>query len=135
MAEFTVKKGDVVDERSDLLLLKYAQSSYGADAVVASRLISADLCTAAELRPLPGDHVIIETKEAIAPERVLFLGTPPLGDFTYPEMQVFARSAVDKVANLRLSVRVLTTTIHGTGYGLDGGESLQRLVLGLREGL
>ena len=50
-------------------------------------------------------------------------------------MEVFARRAVEKIADLGLAVRVLTTTVHGTGYGLDGGEALQRLVQGFREGL
>ena len=33
MVRFTVKEGDVVEEPSDLLLLKFAQSSYGADVI------------------------------------------------------------------------------------------------------
>ncbi|MBI3797426.1 MAG: hypothetical protein HY268_10740 [Deltaproteobacteria bacterium] len=135
MTEFAVQEGDVVEVPSDLLLLKYAQSFYGADKAVASRLISADLCTEAELRPPPGDFVVIETKGSIAPKRVLFLGTPPLRSFSYNEMEVFARRAVEKIVDLGLPVQVLTTTIHGTGYGLDGGEALQRLVQGFRAGL
>jgi hypothetical protein len=135
MAKFTIKVADVTEESSDLLLLKYAQSFYGADKTVASRLISADLCTEAELRPRPGDSVVIETKGIIAPKQVLFLGTPPLVSFTYDEMEVFARRAIEKIADLGLHIQVLTTTVHGTGYGLDGGEALQRLVQGFREGL
>jgi hypothetical protein len=135
MAEITVKEADVIEEPSDLLLLKYAQNFYGADKAVASRLISAGLCTADDLCPHPGESVVIEAKGSIAPKRVLFLGTPPLRNFTYDEMEAFARRAVEKIADLALPVRVLTTTIHGTGYGLDGGEALQRLVKGFREGL
>jgi len=93
------------------------------------------VCSEAELRPLPGDFVAVETKGTIAPMRVLFLGTPRLRSFTYNEMEVFARRAIEKIADLGLPVRVLTTTVHGTGYGLDGGEALQRLVRGFREGL
>jgi hypothetical protein len=135
MTEFAVKEGDVVEVPSDLLLLKYAQAFHGADAAVASRLISAQLCTDAELRPPPGDFVVIETQGTIAPKRVLFLGTPPLRSFTYNEMEVFALRAVEKIVDLDLPAHVLTTTVHGPGYGLDGGEALQRLVRGFREGL
>src|SRR5579864_5239606 len=53
MAEFEVKEGDVVAEPADLLLLKFAQHFYGADEAVASRLISAALCTEEQLRPPP----------------------------------------------------------------------------------
>lgn len=91
MTEFAVKAGDVAEVPSDLLLLKYAQASYGADAAVASRLISAHLCSADEIKPTPGDFVVIETQGTIACKRVLFLGTPPLRSFTYNEMEVFAR--------------------------------------------
>src|SRR5262245_16842356 len=135
MVEFNIKVADVMEEPSDLLLLKYAQNAYGADLAVASRLISAGLSDEASLRPSPGDFVVIETEGAIAPKRVLFLGTPPLRSFTYNEMEVFARRAVEKISDLGLPVQILTTTIHGTGYGLDGGEALQRLILGFRKGL
>lgn len=135
MTEFAVKEGDVVEVPSDLLLLKYAQAFYGADAAVASRLMSAHLCSDAEIRPTPGDFVVIETQGTIASKRVLFLGTPPRRSFTYNEMEVFARRAVEKIMDLGLPAQVLTTTVHGTGYGLDGGEALQRLVRGFREGL
>jgi hypothetical protein len=118
-----------------LLLLKYAQDFYGADAAVASRLVAARVCADAEIRPTPGDFVVIDTQGALAPRRVLFLGTPPLRSFNYNEMEVFARRAIEKIADLGLPVQVLTTTVHGTGYGLDGGEALQRLVRGFREGL
>jgi hypothetical protein len=135
MTEFTIKTGDVLQEPSDLLLLKYAQNFYGADEAVAARLLAANLCSQAELQPPPGDFVVIDTNGTIAPRRVLFLGTPPLRSFNYNEMQLFARRATEKIADLGLPVHVLTTTVHGTGYGLDGGEALQRLVLGFQEGM
>src|SRR6185503_8187981 len=135
MAEFVVQLGDVVDVPSDLLLLKYAQNFYGADAAVARRLLSRGLCSEREITPKPGDFVIVEAKGSIASTSVMFLGTPPLASFTYEGMQEFARLAIGKIADRGLPVRTLTTTVHGTGYGLDGGESLQRLVSGFRDGL
>jgi hypothetical protein len=50
-------------------------------------------------------------------------------------MDVFARRAIEKIMDLDLPVHILTTTVHGTGYGLDGGEALQRLVRGFRDAL
>jgi len=58
-----------------------------------------------------------------------------LRGFTYEEMHIFARRAIEAIVRQRLPVRTMTTTIHGAGYGLDGGESLQRLVQGFQEGL
>jgi hypothetical protein len=135
MFEFAVKHGDVLEFPSDLLLVKHAQEFYGADAAVASRLISARTCTETELRPAPGDSVVIDTQGTLASKRVLFLGTPPLYSFDYEAMEVFACKAIEKIATSNLQVRHITTTVHGGGYGLDGGEALQRLVRGFMKGL
>ena len=136
MVRFTVKEGDVVEEPSDLLLLKFAQSSYGADKTLSGKIISAGLATKTELQPLPGESVVIDTQGTIiAPQRVMFLGTPPLSSFNYNKMEEFSRRAVEKIVDLGLPVRVITTTVHGTGYGLDGGEALQCLVRGFQKGL
>jgi peptidoglycan hydrolase-like protein with peptidoglycan-binding domain len=135
MVEFSVKKGDVLKEPSDLLLLKYAQGSYGVDQVVAKHLISTGLCTETQLHPKPSGFVIVETKGTIAPRRVMFLGTPPLRNFSYNEMQVFSRLAIGKITASNIPIKIITTTIHGTGYGLKGVESLEKLIVGFREGL
>ncbi len=135
MTDFTVQEGDVTEVPSDLLILKYAQGFYGADKAVASRLTATDVYTLSDIQPSPGKAIILETKGIIAPARVLFMGTPPLSLFTYDEMELFAYRAIVKIAELELTVRMITTTVHGTGYGLDGGEALQRLVQGFKKGL
>lgn len=135
MIEFAVKEGDVIHESADLLLLKFAQGFYGADRTVAARLVTAGVCNEKEIQPRPGEFIVIETQDAIAPKRVMFLGTPPLRSFSYNEMVLFARRAIEKIADIGFSPEFLTTTVHGTGYGLDGGEALQRLVSGFRDGL
>jgi hypothetical protein len=135
MIEYLVQKGDVISVASDLLILKYAQELYGADAVVARHLISSGVCTREDIRLLPGEFALIETRNAIVPKRVLFLGTPQLEDFTYDQMQLFSHNAIEIIEQQAVSIKVVTTTVHGVGYGLDGGESLQRLIQGFREGL
>jgi hypothetical protein len=65
----------------------------------------------------------------------MFLGTPHLSSFDYDEMQLFARRSIEILAKLALPLNAVTTTVHGSGYGLDGGESLQRLIRGFQEGL
>ncbi len=135
MAQFVVKPGDVLKVPSDLLLLKHAQDFYGADKAVADRLVGSGLCELSALRCAPGASVVIETRGSMAPERVMFLGTKPLPEFTYGEMRAFARRAVERLVDLEIPVRQLTTTVHGIGYGLDGGEALQQLIIGFWEGL
>jgi hypothetical protein len=135
MTEFSVRQGDVTEVPSDLLLLKFAQRFCGADKAVASRLIAQGVCKEADLQPDPGDFTIVETEGAIAPRRVMLLGTPPPSSLTYNEMEIFGLRAIKTIADLRLTVRSMTTIVHGTGYGLDGGEALERLVRGFEEGL
>jgi hypothetical protein len=135
MSEFLVKQGDVVDVPSDLLLLKYAQAFYGADKTVAARLTLGQVCSQEDIEPAPGSFFVVETRGVIAPKRVMFLGTPPLRSFTYNEMESFARRSLEIVNDLQLPVYDVTTTVHGIGYGLDGGESLQRMISGFQAGL
>jgi len=135
MTTFTVKFGDVTEESSDLLLLKFAQGFYGADKSVASQLIARGVCHWTDIQPKPWDFKIVETRGVIAPKIVMFSGTPPLRGFGYDEIMIFARNAVDKIVELGLSVRTMTTTVHGSGYGLDSGESLQRLIMGFEQSL
>ena len=135
MLEFAVERADVLDVPSDLLLLKYAQHFYGADRTVANRLVSAGLCREVQIRPLPWDFAVVKTRGAFAPERVMFLGTPPLHEFAYDKMELFAYRAIEKIVSLKQQVRVISTTVHGTGYGLDAGEALQRLIMGFQRGL
>ena len=135
MTEFIVRQGDVVEEPSDLLLLKYARRFYGADHAVAKRLISGGRFKFEDLQPAAGDCVIVQPEGIISPKCVLFMGTPPLGQFLYDEMEEFAQAAIKSIADSGLQVGTLTTTVHGTGYGLDGGESLQRLVIGFAAGM
>lgn len=133
--EIAVQCADVTDVPSDLLLLKHAQRFYGADLAVASRLAERGICRESEISPATGEHVLLDTGAAIAAARTLFLGTPWLREFRYPEMRKFARRAIELIGEKRLPVRTLTTTVHGAGYGLDVAESLQALIFGFQQGL
>jgi hypothetical protein len=135
MAEFAVEQGDILRHPADLLLVKYAQAFYGADEAAASHLVAAGLCSTNDLQPKPGDYVVVETKNTIPAKRVMFLGVPPLRSFMYAEMELFAKRAIETISDLCLPVRSLITTVHGMGYGLDGGEALQCLVAGFRKRL
>jgi hypothetical protein len=133
--EISVQCADVASVPSDLLVLKHAQNFYGADQSVAARLLAHGVCREEEISPADGEHVLLETGEAIAAERTLFLGTPRLRAFRYREMTQFARRAVESIARERLPVQTLTTTVHGAGYGLDVAEALRALIFGFQQGL
>jgi len=94
LPEFRVEHDDVLKVPSDLLLLKYAQSFYGADGRVASVLEKSGARLLRDLHPSPDEFVIVETRGAIAASRVMFLGTPPLNVFSYAQMRHFAARSI-----------------------------------------
>jgi hypothetical protein len=133
--EIAVQCADIASVPADLLLLKHAQSLNGADQSVAARLAEHGICRESDIAPAVGDYFLVETGGAIAARRTLFLGTPRLRDFRYPEMTQFARRAIWVIGEKRLPVRTLTTTVHGVVYGLDVAEALRALILGFQQGL
>jgi hypothetical protein len=132
---FTVQQDDITRVPSDLLLLKHAKGFHGADLIVANALTGAGICTEHEISPHPDGFATVDPKKVIAPAQVMFVGTPPLRDFSYSQMRHFARRSIEILAEEGKSLDVVTTTIHGVNYGLDASEALQNLVLGFREGL
>lgn len=133
--KFNVVNDDIMKVPSDLLLLKHADGFYGADEAVAEILLNTKKCSKKELNLKPNSHVIIETRGAIAPSHVMFLGTSALAEFGYDEMRDFASHAIEVLTKQDFNVRRLTTTIHGAGYGLDAEESLLNLVWGFESAL
>src|ERR1700746_1607383 len=130
--KFSVQQNDITTLPSDLLLLKHAKGFHGGDFAVATLLTNAGTCTEAEISPRPDDYIIIEAGKALAPARVMFVGTPPLWDFSYNHMHHFGARAIEILSQESLHVRLMTTTIHGVNYGLDASESLQSLVRGFQ---
>jgi hypothetical protein len=133
--KFTIQQGDITCVPSDLLLLKHAKGFHGGDLVVANELMVAGICSEKEISPQPDNFVIVETNQVIAPNRVLFVGTPPLRDFSYAQMYHFAARAIEILADEQTPIGLMTTTIHGVNYGLDAIESFQSLVHGFQAGL
>jgi hypothetical protein len=133
--EIAVQCADIVNVVSDLLLLKHARNFYGADQAVAARLTERGVCQESNISPAIGEHVLLDTSAGIAATRTLFMGTPKLREFRYREMKQFARRAIELIAEARLPVRTLTTTVHGVGYGLDVAESLRSMIFGFQQGL
>src|SRR5262249_5314051 len=133
--EVSVQCADIANVPSDLLLLKHAQNFHGADQMVAARLSERGICQESDISPASGQHVIIETRSALAAKRTLFLGTPRLREFRYREMTQFARRAISIMQGLQPPIRKFTTTVHGAAYGLDVAEALRALLFGFQQGL
>lgn len=133
--QVSVVKDDVTDIQADVLLLKYAQRLYGADEAVALRLFRPGTGFEEDLDPEPGEYRLWTTEKWIGAKRTLFIGTPRLGEFRYPQMRQFARRAIEILAAEKVPVKTLATTVHGAGYGLDIEEALRSLIFGFQQGL
>jgi hypothetical protein len=128
-----VQEGDVLDFRADVLALKYAQSLYGADLAVYELLSQSGRNTL----PLPkvDGFKLISTEGIMTPERVLFVGVPPLGGFGYQQIREFGRKVLVSLADQAPLTKHLALTIHGPGYGLDEVEAFQAEVAGVLDAI
>ncbi|HZH14087.1 MAG TPA: hypothetical protein VE057_06975 [Archangium sp.] len=129
--DVVLEAGNITDARADVVLLKHAQSFYGADRAVALRLEYAGIPMDRFSVPI-GDHVFIETRGAIGSPLALFLGTVKLGKFGYHEIRQFAARAL-KALESRSDIRHIACTVHGPNYGLDEDEAALALAGGLVE--
>jgi hypothetical protein len=129
-ADIRVEPGDICDFPADVVVLKHAQSFYGADAVVAALLTQGsrrDL----EISPAPGAFALVPTHGLIASGHALFVGVVPLGQFDYPEIRAFTSHALQIVHDELPAARHVAMTVHGVSYGLDEREAFLAQVAGL----
>jgi len=126
-----VIQADVLEFRADVLALKYAQNYYGADQVVASLLINRGIVSADDIQPAPNSFRWVDTRGALPSSSVLFIGVPPLVNFSYLQIQEFTRRAILTTTRDRPDARHLVTTLHGPGIGLDEIEALHAEVRGI----
>jgi hypothetical protein len=129
--DVVLEAGNITDTRADVVLLKHAQSFYGADRAVVYRLEHAGIPMDQFSVPI-GDHAFVETRGAIGSPLALFLGTVKLGKFGYHEIRQFAARAL-KALESRSGIRHIACTVHGPNYGLDEDEAALALVGGLVE--
>src|SRR5437764_13049927 len=87
--ELEVVHGDALRYPSDLLVLKYAQQSYGVDQAavrVAGIGVSA--------LPANGSSLLVPDPRQLSPRNLLFLGVESLHTFGYGSIRKLARRAV-----------------------------------------
>lgn len=130
--KISVKCAEVVDFPCDILVLKFAQAFYGADAAV-SRLLRN------KISPPPGEYTIINSDAKLGATHTLFIGTVELRRFDYGQIREFAHRSIKIISQQMPNSRHVAMTMHGVGYGLDERESFLAQLAGLgdafREGL
>lgn len=123
----SVECSDVVNFSCDVLVLKYAQQFYGADARVAGLLGDTNIS------PTPGKYALIRSEGSIEADYVLFLGTLKLYQFGYGQIHDFAYSAMQTLSQQMPNAKHVAMTVHGVGYGLDEQESFLAQLAGLSD--
>jgi hypothetical protein len=125
-----VLHADVLTCSSDLLVLKYAQASYGVDEIVVSAL---GIDKAA--LPPPGGRLLVGSPRPLAARNLLFLGVEPIGRFGYRSVHDFARRALTEATRIFPPVREITLTLHGAGFGLDEEAAFESEIAGIAEAI
>ena len=127
-----VLHGDALKASADVLALKYAQELYGVDSAAYQRLSDRGQ------RPrLPDiDEVeMVSSQGLLGPDRVLFVGVPPLNRFRYQQIREFGKKVLVSLAKEAPQLRHLALTIHGPGYGLDEEEAFDSQLAGLLDAI
>ena len=121
---------DILAFDADVLVLKYAQDFFGADAEVARRFTSQGGDITA-LQVATGAANLVDAKGAVVADRILVLGVEWLWQFGYREIREFARRALQELQQSMPKARHCALTLHGANYGLDEIEAFEAEVAGL----
>lgn len=125
-----VEETDVLDWPCDVLVFKYAQGFYGADEIVARRLMSRSH-DYPDISPKPGKFVLLPAKGQVTAKSVLFVGVPELYKFDYKQIREFAVSSMKILSSELPGTQHIAMTMHGVGRGLDERESFLSQIGGL----
>jgi hypothetical protein len=126
----SVRKGDALNVKCDVLILKYAQAVYGVDSAVASIFAGAGI-SMDNLWPKPDGFRLVLTKNTLPAERVLFIGVPELRQFDYAAIRLFAVRALTALAGELPDANHIVMTLHGVGFGLDESEAFRAELAGI----
>jgi hypothetical protein len=127
MLSISIVEGDILQRKSDLLILKYADAFHGVDDLVAKQLGFNGTVGSGKYALLSG--------KGLKAKQVLFVGVGPLFRFRYGQIRKFGKQALKLTANLIESPELVTMPIHGPGYGLDESEAFLSLIGGLMDGI
>ncbi|MEM8992599.1 MAG: hypothetical protein AAGD08_19630 [Pseudomonadota bacterium] len=121
-----VVHGDIRSVQADLLVVKYANYSFGADEAIRAAL-------GVEIHVVKGHRSILPGRGLIGAKEVAFLGVGDLWEFRYERIRNFGARTLTLLADERPEAQSVATTIHGLGYGLDEREAFLSQLEGMLE--
>ena len=117
----------------DVIVLKYAQRYYGADAAV-KRALEPTIPKSA-FQPSPGAFSIIASAGRVKAPNAIFVGTVPLREFDYAVIREFASRSLAIIGRELPHATRVAMTVHGVGFGLDERECFLAQLAGLDDAL
>ena len=125
-----IVQGDVLTYSCDLLVLKNAQASYGADkAIVEMAGINPNVL------PQVGQDFRVSLPRSLQYGNLLLLGVSPIQKFDYHTIREFSRRALAAAGGIQPPVREIAMTMHGIGFGLDENAAFSSQIAGIVDGL
>ncbi len=130
----TVRRGNALTIRADLLVLKYAQMFFGVDEAVAERF-AATKGGAKALQVPEGQVRLLASEATVSADSILVVGVKWLYQFGYRDIREFARRAFRSAARAAPTARHIALTLHGAGYGLDEIEAFESELAGITDAI
>jgi len=132
--DFSLEFADVQEFKADILVLKYARSYHGVDAIIAKDLYETG-GTELKISPEVGEYSLVKNFGLSKFDEILFIGVPHLSNFRYERIRAFTKKALEILYEKKSNVSHIAMTIHGAGYGLDENEAVISQFAGLFEAL
>lgn len=108
---------DLTQSEADILVLKYAQKNYGSDKLIMTLLKEQNM-SYRHLHPAEREYSLVPGIPQLGYKEILILGTNPLHQFNYNEVEDFGFRALSTL-KFRPEVKQIALTIHGIGIGLN----------------
>lgn len=129
-----IKHGDAIHVDGDVLVLKYAQSSYGLDRDIEREFALQGKPISNEL-PTIGKVYLTSSNDITSTKSLLFIGVPQLSEFGYKEIRDFGRKTLSSLYEHKDPAKTLLMTIHGPGFGLDELEAFKSQLAGMLDSI
>jgi hypothetical protein len=122
--EFVIEEGDIRTYQADVIALKYAQRSHGADRAVTDILVTAGV-PREKLQPKDNEFVFVGGAGVLGARSALFVGVPEIHRFGYPDIRRMMQRTLSALQSRAPGINHLAMTIHGADgwIGLDERES------------
>ncbi len=129
--ELSVQFGDILQVPADVIALKYAQGFYGADHAIANRLAAGNIVSLEDLKVPIGEHKIAICNGVVRARNALFVGTASIDRFRYEDIRRWVQAVMEILKAKNESIKHISLTLHGRGFGLEIGAAFLALLAGL----